>query len=193
MSRLLRRLRPEDNPLRRPVDRWESTVVLVLALLFGLAGPVATVVAGLSTYDHLGSRAAVLRAERTHVTATVVQDARYAPATAGWAGGAVATVEARWTAPDGSVHTGDLVTGSGTRAGDTVRLWTDAQGRIRPEPLSPGQVLMLSGYAAVGAAAVLAVALAGAARVARVLADRRRYADWDREWLDVAPRHNRPV
>jgi hypothetical protein len=129
LARLIRRFRPDRNPLRRVTDRAETAIVVGLVAAFLIGAPVAAMMTA-----HRVS-AAGLRAEQTiryKVHATLLENALeplygpYGPVT-------MPTLP-RWTAPDGSVRTG-LVADPGGRAGGTLTIWTDETGRrIGPAP-----------------------------------------------------------
>jgi hypothetical protein len=95
--------------------------------------------------------------------------------------------QVRWTDDNGSVRTATTLVTSGTRQGDTVRLWVDRDSRLTGPPMSKLNATttgwFAGGMAAIGVAAALFTARAGM----RHVLDRRRYAQWDAEWDLVEP------
>jgi hypothetical protein len=95
-------------------------------------------------------------------------------------------VPARWTAPDGTVRTGQLEPPAFGRAGATIAIWTDSEGTpMQPPTSNPlgasvGVGLAVTAFAVVTYASVLSA-------VRRAL-NRRRMAAWQREWSAVEPR-----
>jgi hypothetical protein len=95
-----------------------------------------------------------------------------------------------WIAPDGARHTGEVPVYAGAQAGSPVPVWIDAHGDQAGQPLTTEQAYWRG---VLTTAAVLAMAigvLAGAVRLVRLACDRRRRADWAREWDEVEPRWN---
>lgn len=95
---------------------------------------------------------------------------------------------ARWTAPHGGVRTGEVPVPAGTKAGTTVAVWTDVQGRLTNPPLSTtvisDQALMVGVLTPVAFAAVLAASWL----VVRRLLLARRLAWWEAQWSATGPR-----
>ncbi|GAA3141321.1 hypothetical protein GCM10017687_67510 [Streptomyces echinatus] len=122
------------NPLKRRADVVEAWVVLGACLLTVLAG----VLAGLAAAGSVERGLARERAERRPVVARIValvpgsSPAQNSHASAGeriW-------TKVRWTAADGSAHTGQVRVEPGSRAGTPVTVWTDPGG---PAPLPAHQ------------------------------------------------------
>jgi hypothetical protein len=181
-TRVVRGLWPGRNPLRRAVDRVEGVMVGALAVAFLAGAPLATVAA----YGYGAHTARVQQAAWHQVPAVLLAAA---PAT-GYTG-YQPEVRARWRAPGGARRTGTVPVPPGTRAGSTVRVWTDAAGR----PADPAlQLLQVKGRAAL--AATLAPALLGGVLLAagllgRHLLGRRRLAAWEAQWRAIGPRWSR--
>ncbi len=185
VTRLLRRLGLDRNPLRRAIDRIETAAMLGLFTLFLIGGPAAAVIAG-KLADAGGLRTEQAQASWHAVPAVLLHSAPPARGPANPAS-SVAWVKARWTAPDGSPRTGSVLVGAGTRAGAAVTVWTDSAGRLTPPPLRHFQVVDQVILAAVTAPAALAVALLGAGwAVGRVL-NRRRLVHWEAAWSATGP------
>ncbi|QOV34016.1 hypothetical protein IM697_28065 [Streptomyces ferrugineus] len=173
------------NPLRRRSDVVEAWIVLVgwtVALIGGLLAGQAVA----ASVDHT---LAARRAEAHPVSAVLTQDASADSSLA-----AVETgddrvwVKVRWTAADGSAHTGRAKADPGTTAGSAVPVWTDRTGALVAEPASATQARLQAALAG-----VLATAGAGAGALTctwlvRGRLVRRRMAEWAEEWERVGPR-----
>ncbi|MET9392929.1 hypothetical protein ABZY20_21455 [Streptomyces sp. NPDC006624] len=179
-SRTVRRSRLwrwRRNPLRRREDVLEAWILLAVWLVVAVAGPVAGVLSARATVDSLAQR----RAERQAVTATLVRDTSD-PFTGGGTVGDRVVGTVRWTARDGAARTGETQVPTGAKAGEEVVVWTDRQGRLAPEPQSPGEADIEAAF--MGAASFAAVAAAAAAGFygAHVVLERRRGRAWDEDW-----------
>ena len=187
LGRFVRGRRPDRNPLRRASDRVETAVLAVILIAFFAAAPFAAQAAGAwaQTRAH--------EAQRTEQAAWHQVPALVLTATTGVQGyGAYAGLEspaqARWTAPDGKVITGEIPVAPGTAAGTTVRLWTTRDGVLTDPPLQDSQVAddaLLAGTVSVIALATL---LAITGMLARRALDKYRMAAWDAEWRATGPR-----
>ncbi|CAL9357068.1 Rv1733c family protein [Streptomyces sp. enrichment culture] len=173
-----------SNPLRRRSDRVEAWIVLAGWVLAVLCGAVAALAAATAVDGSLSAQRAQTRA----VPAVLTERAPRTPqVTTDGSGGDTVWATVRWTAPDGSPHTGRTEVEPEAAAGTRVTVWTDRAGRLAAAPLSPTE----SRFQAVGTG-VLAGAGAGAAvwvcgRLARLRLDRRRLQRWDAEWARVGP------
>ncbi|PNG21504.1 Rv1733c family protein [Streptomyces cahuitamycinicus] len=172
------------NPLKRRADRVEAWVVLGVWTLTVLAGGLAGTTVSRSVEDGLARervewRPLVARlAERAPGTAT--ENARVSRAEHVWA-------TARWTAADGSRHSGQLRVPAGSAAGTPVTVWTDAEGRQVTRPVTETQArvraLLIGGVAGLGGAVVPLVA----GRALRSRLECRRIDRWDAEWARFGP------
>ncbi|NYJ08760.1 Rv1733c family protein [Petropleomorpha daqingensis] len=178
---LRRRFTLGSGPLKRASDRAEfaSRVVLALALL--LAVPLG-LLAGAMASTAVTAVEQQQAATRTMETATLLADA-------GNGGSDAVTVptSARWTAPDGGARTGDVEARPGARAGSTVDIWVDADGRRTERPLTDGEVV---GQAVViGVLVGLGVVIAGMTShlVVVWLLERGRVRGWEKGWASVEP------
>jgi hypothetical protein len=182
MSRLVRWLAGR-NALRRPVDRIEGAILVMLSAALLVAVAVAGIL-GTHTYQSQRAASAGLRP----AVAVLIQAGPLygGPARAGQA-------EARWRDRGGGKRSGLLTTVSapgivGAAAGARIPVWLDRSG----QPAAPpgGQVAMIVN------ALVLGVALAGGAAVAlfvcyalcRLTLDRRRLTAWESAWSLTGPR-----
>jgi hypothetical protein len=182
MSRLVRWLAGR-NALRRPVDRVEGALLVMLSAAFLVAMTVASILAA-HTYQSQRAASAGLHP----ALATLIQ--------AGPPYGSLARfgqAEARWRDPGGGEQVGVLTTVTtpgitGTAAGDRIPIWLDRSG----QPVGPpaGQVAMIVNALAVGAAAAAGagVALLISYTLCRLALDRRRLAAWESAWSQTEPR-----
>ncbi|MFF5955092.1 Rv1733c family protein [Streptomyces luteogriseus] len=174
------------SPLRRREDVLEAWILLAVWLVTAVAGPVAGVLSARATVDSLARQ----RAERRPATAVLVREAPR-----GFVSGEVAIdhviTTVRWTAADGTSHTGRTRVNAGLKAGERVAVWMDREDRLTTEPQTPGQADIVATF--MGAAAFLGVATAAAAGFygARVVLDRRRSRAWEAEWRKQGSRWGR--
>jgi hypothetical protein len=183
LGRLLRGLRPDRNPLRRGTDRAETALLAGLLAVFLAGAPLAAYGAGSWAYATSAREAQAQQAVSHQVRATLLQ------AAPGWdAAGIGADVQARWTAPDGQVRTGQVYAPDGAAAGSTVSIWVNRSGQITDVPLQRSQVQGRAQLSAAIAVVVTAVLLVMAGLAGRWLLDRRRLAGWDAEWLAAGTR-----
>jgi hypothetical protein len=187
-SRLLRRIswriRPDRNRLRRGADRIERGVLVGLIILFVLAAPVLGVFAG--RWAQAGAHR-VGRSPGSHEV--VAHLLRSAPPPLGPVdpSRAVASVQARWTAPDGAQRTGAIEVPGGSRLGSPITIWTDSAGRPVAGPLQGGQIVAQAVFAVAGAVAALAALLTVVAVAVRRVLDARRLRGWEAGWTMVGP------
>ncbi|MGY1695337.1 hypothetical protein ACI780_10515 [Geodermatophilus sp. SYSU D00814] len=173
------RLRRGAGPAARPDDRLELLCLVLCTLLAVLAVPVGLAVATTVGAD-AAAEARSQREQRSEVPAVLLEDGRALT-------GTEAVALASWTEPDGSSREDEVRAPAGARAGDTVRIWVDADGRRTGAPLSAAGVRVTAGVAGtvtallIGAAAVTLHAAVGA------LLDRARARRWEREWAEVEP------
>ncbi|MFI9583448.1 hypothetical protein ACIHCQ_16685 [Streptomyces sp. NPDC052236] len=180
------------NPLCRATDLLEAWVALVAALLLLAAAPAVGWVTGTLTDEALRQSIRVQRQQRHPVTATVVRPAPapkpspYDSESAG--GGKRRAVVAKWTAVDGSRHTGTITTvGRAMPAGDTFTLWTDRAGRIVNRPMDAATVRVHAVLAGIGASLTTAGLVEGTRRLLVWRLIRNRYARLDRAWAAAGP------
>ena len=181
MPRLVRWLAGR-NVLRRPVDRIEGAILVVLSAVLFVAVAAAAV---FGTHTYQSQRAA--SASLSPAVAVLIQAGPlYGPARVGQA-------EARWRDRGGGNRSGVLTTLSapgimGAAAGARIAVWLDRSG----QPAAPpgGQVAMIVD------ALVLGVAVAGGAAgvllvcyvLCRLALDRRRLTAWESAWSLTGPR-----
>jgi hypothetical protein len=182
---LVRRWRPDGNPLRRTADRVEAAVVAALIAAFLAGAPLAALAAGRSA-SVTGSRIEHAQAGWHQVAAVLLHSAS-ATSHPMFQVSLESLVPARWTAPDGTPRTGEIYAPAGAKAGSTVTVWADRSGRLTPIPLQRGDVVEEVALAASLATMAVAAVLAAIGLLARWVLDRRRLAAWDAHWKATGP------
>jgi hypothetical protein len=183
--RFVRGRRFDRNPLRRPADRAETIVLALLLVAFLVGAPLAAFASG--TWVHaMARRAEVAQAASRHQVTAVVLTKAGAAAVGSWNLASVAP--ARWTAPDGTVVTGELPVPAYTSAGAKVRVWTTRDGQPTSPPMGDSQVASMTQLGEIAGAAAVAVLLAVVGVLARSSLDKRRMAAWDADWQSTGPR-----
>ncbi|MFE6740366.1 Rv1733c family protein [Streptomyces tubercidicus] len=179
-------LRPwRHSPLRRRSDVAEGWLVLVTAVLIALGAPAAGLAAAQAVDD--GTEQA--RQGRHTVSAVLAENPppRIGVDVSGGAGTRIhATV--RWTAADGSARTGVTTVAPDLRAGDRTTAWVDRHGALVRDPVTPRQATGESIALGTVAGTSAGLLLLGAQHTGRALLNRRRYAQWEREWAAEDPR-----
>ncbi|WP_093622716.1 Rv1733c family protein [Streptomyces sp. 3213.3] len=171
------------NPLRRRSDVIEAWIVLatwVLAL-------VGSLVMGLMAADTADLSLGRQRLERHSVSAVLTERAAGKTSVRALDDRHV-WVTVRWTAPDGSPHTGQTKVPPDTAKGTRVTVWTDGRGRLTSKPLSSGEVRFQAAWAGTLAAIGVGTAAFGVSQVLRVRLDHRRMREWADEWQRVDTR-----
>lgn len=185
LRRLVRSFAKDCNPLRRPVDRLESSILASLVVAFFVAGPLLCIGVGLLVHQ------SGVRTEQSeqhsygHVKATLLEDGvRGQSAQDGtWD---YSWVKAKWTY-NGMAHTERIPVPLNAVKNSTVTIWVTPSGQQTTPPLSNGDIRMRTMLAVVSAAVGLAVLLAVAAVIVRVTCDRKRIAGWQRDWDATGP------
>jgi hypothetical protein len=183
MSRLVRWL-AWRNTLRRPLDRIEGTVLVVLTAVLFAAMAVASIV-GVRTYQSQRAASAGLRP----VVAVLSQAAPLYYGSRAQLGQA----EARWRDPGGSEKSGVLTASTapgilGAAAGAQIPVWLNRSGQPATPPV--GQVAMIVNALApatsvAGGAGITLLVCYG---LCRLVLDRRRLAAWESAWSLTGPR-----
>ncbi len=184
-GRFVRGRRFDRNPLRRPADRAETIMLALLLVAFLVGAPLAALASG-TWARAMAQRAEVAQtASRYQVTAVVLTAA--GSATVGsW--NLTSVTSARWTAPDGTVVTGEVPVPAYTSAGATVRVWTTRDGQLTSLPMGESQVAYLADLGEIAGAAAVVVLLTLVGVLARWSLDKRRMAAWDADWQSTEPR-----
>jgi hypothetical protein len=191
IRRSLRRFTLGSGPLKRRSDRVQALGRLVVVLSL-LVSPSIAVAMTDATAAHLHRVAETEAAERSRVSAVVVEDAR--PPEAGddyvdYSGSPDRPVGARavWTAPDGTPRDGTVRVPPGTAAGTAVPVWVDREGDVTRAPLDPAGIRGTS--VAFGLLPLIGVPLAAWTLYAALCfaLDARRERRWGEDWAAVEP------
>lgn len=170
------------NQLKRHNDVLEAWLVLAVWAVIIVGGALVGTLTARATGDVLARQ----RDERHPTSAVLVTDAPRAARTSEEGDRVSAVV--RWRALDGSEHVGRTTVDPGTKAGARVEMWLDAAGRPAAEPPTQTEAALEAAFFATGASLGLAGLAVGAGALARGWLDRRRIAEWGREWDSVEPR-----
>jgi hypothetical protein len=180
---VIRYLRPDRNPLRRPIDRAHVRLVLVLGSLFLILAPL-TVVMTARLAGGAGLRAERVQAHTRHQADAVVID----DSPTGSRGVLDETVRIGWRDPAGASHTAIVPTSEGDTVGAHRSIWIDQSGRLTTRPRKHSQTIADSVMAALTAVTLLGLVHSAARTLIERRLDRRRLELWEREWAAVAPR-----
>jgi hypothetical protein len=189
LGRFVRGRRLDRNPLRRPSDRAESAVLIVLVIAFIAAAPFAALACGEWVHAAAHQVQATQRASRYQVPAVVLRVPQGSQAS-GFAAPAP-EARARWTAPDGKVISDEVPVLAATAAGTVVRVWITRDGQLTDAPLQDTQVAGQADFAATTGVVALAATLAVTGALARRALDKRRIAAWDADWRATGRRWTR--
>ena len=181
----------DANPLRRGTDRVEAWLRIGLVLVFLAGAPLAGWQAASWAESVASSATRAQQASERFVPATLLHNVPGSPDNAYGGAVGVGWVQARWAAPGGAVRTGSVQAPLGARAGSTVRVWTDQNGRLTDPPLLRSQVRGWVFMVAVIAPVVLALLLMVALGLSRQVLERRRMASWEQAWSAVEPQWTR--
>lgn len=158
--------------------------MLVAWVLAALGG----VIVGLLAAGAADRTLAEQRAESQVVQAVLTERAPSAPqVTTEGSGGDTVWAMVRWTAQDGSRHTGRTEVEPSAAAGTGVTVWTNRSGELVDAPLSPTESMFQAAGTGVLAGAGTAATVWVCGRLVRMRLDRRRLADWEAEWARVGP------
>jgi len=186
IRRFARSIGADRNPLRRPIDRFECALKLLLVLAFLICGPLLAPAAA-----HL-SQVAGMDEVRKEASWRQVDAVLLRPAPSHFSGyGSMATfwVAGRWQAPSGATREGMVPSRAGMPAGTKIRIWVDWAGRVTGrQPLNTSMVQARSVLVGIGSVAALAAGLLVLAWLIRVILNRRRMAYWGIEWACFGPR-----
>lgn len=187
-TRYARWLALDRNPLRRPADRLEAALRLVILIVILAGVPLASIGVGRAV-DHAGIRTARAEQAADHQVRAVLTQA--APAHGSpdpYSGEPITWVAARWVAADGTIHQGQVVAAAAAKKGSTVVLWTNSSGAATDPPESHGDIVSNVFIATTSTTLALIFVLAALQALGRRLLDRRRMKAWDAEWRTTGPR-----
>ena len=184
--RLLWRVWPDRNPLRRAADRAERALLVVLFALFAAGIPAAALAVGHWAGLGAARAARVAAATQRPVSAHLLQSA---PPSVGPANPASYLVSepAWWADSAGARHMATVLVAAGTRAGTVLHEWTDGSGGLTGTRFDPGQLSSGAVLAAIGTILLLIAVLVVITLMIRRHLDRRRLADWEDGWTSVGP------
>ncbi|MDQ1021524.1 Rv1733c family protein [Streptomyces afghaniensis] len=172
------------NPLKRRADKVEAWVVLGVWMLTVFVAVLAGLTVGRSVEDGLAR-------ERVEWRPLVARLAERAPGTASGNGDVTRAehvwAQARWTAADGSSHSGQVRVPAGSRAGSPITVWTDREGRQVTRPVGEVQARIRASLIGGVAGVFAATAPLAAGRAVRRRLERRRMDQWDAEWSRFGP------
>jgi len=175
------------NSLARPADRSHARLRMGCIVVWIVALPIAAILGLLIAGDGLHTAAEQAR-DRTPTTAVLVADAPKVTLTAnGTPVIASSDVAARWRAVDGSARTGVVSANTGAAAGSTVAIWINQAGQPVDQPESSGAAVGMGLAVGGGSWLALGALLLLTLRLSVRALDRRRRADWERDWERVAP------
>jgi len=189
LAGLRRRLGLEPNELRRPVDRVQRMIALVLlVLLVGTAGPLSIWAASRSYQSGVRAGQAE-RAERHQVVATV------APAGPDASGDRYLheTLRATWRGADGELRTAALPPSwKDAEVGAQRKIWVDRDGDPAVPPRPHSRTVTDAAYAGVAAVLGCSLPILLVHYLVRRRCDRHRDELWEDAWArmdaDANPR-----
>lgn len=186
-ARCARQLGVDRNPLRRPADRIEAALRFAVLILIIAGVPIATIAVG-RTVDHLTHRHIQAQQAADHqIRAVLTQDARPTGAPDPYSNVPMTWVLARWTAPNGTVHSGQILAPVGLRKGSTARTWVTRSGAATGAPETQRDVRLAVFVAVMSTLLILLLVLVGLQVFLCHLLNRRRIGAWDAEWRTVGP------
>jgi hypothetical protein len=180
---VIRYLRPDRNPLRRPVDRTHDRTTIVLGVLLLVLAPLAMIVTA-RLAGSAGAQAERAQARARHLVSAVVLDTT----PNGTRGMLDETVKIGWRDTSGTAHTAIVPAAGGDRLGTHRSVWIDRAGRLTTHPRRHSQTVADSIMAALTAVTLLALLHSAARTLIERRLERRRLDLWEREWAAVAPR-----
>ncbi|MFE0191151.1 hypothetical protein [Streptomyces sp. NPDC058989] len=174
------------NPLRRRTDRIEAWLALAAALLIAFGAPAAGWFTGRAAHGAL-LETVRLQYQQSHlVWATVDRLVSRAPLDpdpeTSSQRDAHLRVIARWTAVDGSSHSGQLAAPRPVESGERFRIWTDDRGRVMPRPMDVDTAGTHAVLAGLGTTAAVGALIEGCRRLVVGQLMARRFRRWDAEW-----------
>lgn len=186
---LVRRFGLDGNPLRRRSDKISVGLVAGAMAVFLIGAPFLAA-ATASWAGHAATAKQQAQHSWRQVPAVLLKDATARESLYGgyfydtW-------VQARWSAPDGRVRTGEIPVALGIPAGQRVPLWVDTSGTPTGPPMAHRAASVSKVFTAAFAVVTLGVALVYLAFTGCWLLDRHRLAGWESEWAAIEPQWTR--
>ena len=179
----IRYLRPDRNPLRRPLDRAHSRLVAALAALFLITGVIASAL--MIHFVGGAGRWAEHHQARTRYQVDAVVTATGAAASRN---GVEQETRLSWRDRTGRYHTGTVVPNNDDRVGAHRRIWIGRTGELTARPRTHAQTLTDTTLAVFATLTSLAILHAGVYTAVNRRFERRRMALWEEEWTATAAR-----
>ncbi|MFJ8632416.1 hypothetical protein [Streptomyces sp. NPDC093568] len=176
-----------SNPLRRHDDIVEAWTVLAVWTVIALGGTLVGALTAEAADDSFTQQ----RGERHAVQAALVEGTTDTALTGRGTMSDRVRATVRWTASDGSAHTGRTLVHTGREAGSKVVVWLDDTGQVTREPQSAAEAALEAAVLGTGAAVAFGGMAYGAGRLVRWRLDQRRYDQWGKEWEQTGPRWRR--
>ena len=186
-ARWARWLGLDRNPLRRTVDRVETFVRLTVLILLLAGVPAGLFVAGRMSDQVFLQQARAQRSSDRQVTAVLTQPAPTVGTVDPYSSVQTTWANARWTAPNGTAHSGQVLVAAGAPRGATARVWINAAGAITDPPVAHRDVMAEVAVTVMVTGITLILLLLGAEALAVRSLDHRRFSAWDAEWRATGP------
>jgi hypothetical protein len=189
VSRQVRGLRPDGNPLRRRIDRVETCLLGGLFVASAVTMPFAAHIASHAAYENALRTQLEQRVTRHQVEAVLTGTAT--GPVSGYTPNALVPTMATWKSATGAAKSGLVLADAGSTKGTKVAVWTDQQGDLTGPPLAAAQIASQADAATIGAVAGVVVMSIGAGGMLHFVLYRRRLAAWEKDWLVTARAWNR--
>jgi len=187
LTRLVRWLGFDRNPLRRGTDRIEAALRLVTVVLLVAVVPAAAVAAGRQA-DHLALNRAHAEQARDHlVTAVLLENAPTTGIPNPYTNVQTTWVLARWQPPGEAPRTGQVLAIAGAHKGSTVQTWIDSAGAITNPPMDHRDIVGEVCLAVVATCLLSWLLLLVSGLLVRRAMNRRRLNAWEAEWRAMGP------
>ncbi|MFD8725785.1 hypothetical protein ACFV2H_49625 [Streptomyces sp. NPDC059629] len=171
------------NPLRRHSDVVEAWIVLAVWTVTLLGGLLAGWAAGQAVDQTFAERRAAAHTVSAELTENAAEGS---PVVAGYDVGKV-WVMVRWTAADGSTHTGLAKADPTATTGSRLQLWVNRGERLVDPPPSQAEATFETVMTAALVAPLVSTGVWGAGWVIRRQLMRHRLDEWDAEWRQIGP------
>lgn len=189
MSRVIRGARLDRNPLRRGIDRMETCLLAVLFIALAAGAPFAVRAASHAAFVGALQARQHEMATRHHVAAALTSAA--APAN-GYGLPAYVLAPATWTSATGVHRAGNVPVLPGSPKGTPVSVWTDdSTGYLAGPPLTVSEAASQADAIMVGVIVAAGIAWVCGTAAIRQLANHRRMAAWEADWVATAQAWNR--